>query len=210
MLHLVCHVAIDIQRERGGSMAQIALHRFGIIPSPERRRRNGNNGCLSRGPAHGKAFAGRIGHSIAGCFRTGCCLVKPAGLGPSPPGLKRDFGAACLTKRRTGDMMHRTEKALKRTLSGHDSREEPPLAASRSRPGAQPPPWSRPPICRLGRDLPLQRTRAASRWDASRVEPWSVCASPLEPRGEAFLFCPQIKEVKIMSDENKNGTPAPT
>ena len=29
--------------------------------------------------------------------------------------------------------------------------------------GAQPPPWSRPPICRLGRDLPLQRTRAACR-----------------------------------------------
>ena len=29
--------------------------------------------------------------------------------------------------------------------------------------GAQPPPWSRPPICRLGRDLPLQRTRAARR-----------------------------------------------
>ena len=132
LLHLVCYVSIDIQRERGGSMAQIALHRFGTIPSPERRRRNGNNGCLSRGPAHGKAFAGRIGHSIAGCFRTGCCLVKPAGLGPSPPGLKRDFGAACLTKRRTGDMMHRTEKALKRTLSGHDSREGPPLAASGS------------------------------------------------------------------------------
>ena len=41
LLHLVCHVAIHVQRERGGSMAQIALHRFGIIPGPERRDRKG-------------------------------------------------------------------------------------------------------------------------------------------------------------------------
>ena len=55
LLHLICHVAIHVQRERGGSMAQIALHRFGIIPGPERRDRKGVPQVMEAGirPADG-------------------------------------------------------------------------------------------------------------------------------------------------------------
>ena len=62
--------------------------------------------------------------------------------------------------------------------------------------GAQPPPWSRPPICRLGRDLPLQRTRAALLWGRKQggtVE-YEFRISPLIfVRGETF-FHPSDKE----------------
>ncbi len=35
LLHMIRDVAVDIQCESGGGMAQIALHRFNVIPSPD-------------------------------------------------------------------------------------------------------------------------------------------------------------------------------
>lgn len=36
LLHLVGHMAVDIQGESGGGVAQVALHRFNVVPGTDR------------------------------------------------------------------------------------------------------------------------------------------------------------------------------
>ena len=62
--------------------------------------------------------------------------------------------------------------------------------------GPQPPPWSRPPICRLGRDLPLQRTRAALLWERKQGGTVEYVCSYLTPdfsSGVGFFFTPRTR-----------------
>ena len=81
------------------------------------------------------------------------CLVRSTELDFISSKVKRDERTVLLTGTNQGDIiLFDLKKASKRTPSGKDIREEPPLAASGScRNRNRPPPWSRPPICRLGR-----------------------------------------------------------
>ncbi len=36
LFHLICDVAVDVQRKGGGGVAQVALHRFDVVPGPDR------------------------------------------------------------------------------------------------------------------------------------------------------------------------------